>query len=288
MKELINWLIRMEDQAGNLYLDAAKIFEDDVYLNRALISLAEDEAAHFHILSSAARYLETQDLPVESEVKVEKSFREQIEAPLEKYTALIREGEFSKEDLAACVADIEFSEWNDLFSYTVSSFRDYSRHFQHIAAEMQTHRKKAEKIISRYISKETDVSWINSLPSVWNERILIIDDSYPLLELFASFFEQEYQVDTAGNGIEALEKFNKNYYNLVISDVEMPKMDGISFYREAVKIDPQLSGKFIFISATEDSEKISHISQLNLPKYNKPIDLMYLREKAIELITASN
>ncbi|PGA93983.1 response regulator transcription factor [Bacillus toyonensis] len=64
-------------------------------------------------------------------------------------------------------------------------------------------------------------------------RILIADDDKEIRNLLKIYLERElYMVDTAINGDEALQLFNRNNYNLVILDIMMPKVDGIEVCRK--------------------------------------------------------
>lgn len=59
------------------------------------------------------------------------------------------------------------------------------------------------------------------------KRILIADDEHDFLELLKKRLEKEnYEVFAAANGEQALDEARKNKPDLIISDVEMPKMDG--------------------------------------------------------------
>ena len=62
--------------------------------------------------------------------------------------------------------------------------------------------------------------------------ILVVDDSYTTRQIEKSILEMEnYTIDTAENGIDALNKMKKTYYNLIIFDIKMPQMDGFSLVR---------------------------------------------------------
>ena len=58
-------------------------------------------------------------------------------------------------------------------------------------------------------------------------RILIVDDNAGNRLLLQYNLEGYFDVDFAGNGLSALDKFAQNRYDLILMDVHMPDMDGI-------------------------------------------------------------
>jgi len=72
-------------------------------------------------------------------------------------------------------------------------------------------------------------------------RILIIDDEKGMLDLLSyELGGQGYQVVTAQNGREGLERVKRDRFQLVITDVKMPGMDGVEVLQEIKKLDPDL------------------------------------------------
>lgn len=64
-------------------------------------------------------------------------------------------------------------------------------------------------------------------------KILAVDDSASMRQMVSFTLKKAgYQVDEAKDGVEALGIAKSNSYDLVISDVNMPNMDGISLIRE--------------------------------------------------------
>jgi CheY-like chemotaxis protein len=59
-------------------------------------------------------------------------------------------------------------------------------------------------------------------------KILVVDDEENIRLLFKEELEEEgYEVDTASNGLEALEKVKAASFDIVVLDIKMPVMDGI-------------------------------------------------------------
>ena len=61
------------------------------------------------------------------------------------------------------------------------------------------------------------------------ETLLIIDDNQEMVSYLSDFFSRRYNILTASNGKEAIPLLDKNEIGLIICDVMMPEMDGISF-----------------------------------------------------------
>ncbi len=87
-------------------------------------------------------------------------------------------------------------------------------------------------------------------------RILITDDEAKIRSLIAKYATHEgFETEEACNGMEAVEKCEKNSYDLVIMDIMMPELDGFSAVKEIKKTQPDMP--FIMLSALgEEYDKI--------------------------------
>ena len=67
-------------------------------------------------------------------------------------------------------------------------------------------------------------------------KLLIVDDEVNIRAVVREYAEfEDYEVDEAANGMEAIEKVKANNYDLIIMDVMMPKLDGYSASKEIHK-----------------------------------------------------
>ena len=67
---------------------------------------------------------------------------------------------------------------------------------------------------------------------------MIIDDDKDITNLFSIFLEHNgYIVDAYTNPLEAINNFRKNSHDLIVLDVKMPKMDGMTLYHKIKEID---------------------------------------------------
>lgn len=112
-------------------------------------------------------------------------------------------------------------------------------------------------------------------------RVLIVDDSSAVRAYHASILTKEgHQVDLADNGYEGLEKFFQNDYDVVLADVNMPKMHGYDLAKEIRKSERGAKVGIIVIS-TEAGQKD------RLEAYNAGADLYLVKPVSpAELINA--
>ncbi len=105
-----------------------------------------------------------------------------------------------------------------------------------------------------------------------NEKILLIDDEPDILGLLSSVLESEgYEVVTASDGVEGIERFQQEHPDLVITDVKMPRKDGLDVLKEIKATDSDVD----VIVLTGYSDEITAIDCLRIGAYDyllKPLE----------------
>ena len=115
-----------------------------------------------------------------------------------------------------------------------------------------------------------------------NLSILFVEDHDELRhdtgDILKNFFKT---VDCCSNGEEALEKYlkfrdeNSAYYDIVLSDIQMPIIDGVELTQEIYKINP--SQTIIILSAHDESKYLLSLINLGIEQFiKKPIDYQEL------------
>lgn len=96
------------------------------------------------------------------------------------------------------------------------------------------------------------------------QRILVVEDDLFLRELYTDILSGEgYSVDAVADGEAALEKMKVGGYSLVLLDIIMPKMDGLSVMRQLQNDKPQSPNKcVIFLTNLDKDEEIKTALQL--------------------------
>mgnify|MGYP000721217887 FL=1 len=109
------------------------------------------------------------------------------------------------------------------------------------------------------------------------KRILVVDDEENTRIGLSKLLSQEgFEVESAANGNDALDLLSQHKINLVISDINMPDMNGLVFLRELSRKFPSTS--VIMITAYGGVE--SYLEAMNLGAYeylHKPVRLEELR-----------
>ncbi|MCC6547140.1 response regulator [Candidatus Sumerlaeota bacterium] len=87
-------------------------------------------------------------------------------------------------------------------------------------------------------------------------RILAVDDENDILLIVRTSLKDEYDVETASSGVEALQKIEENPPDLVILDMMMPEMDGIEVLEEIRRMTLTATTPVIFLTGVSDKAKI--------------------------------
>lgn len=119
-----------------------------------------------------------------------------------------------------------------------------------------------------------------------NKRILVVDDEENAREALSKILIHDgYDVSSVANGLEALNFLRSREVELIITDINMPEMNGLEFLRELHRNRPQSN----VIMLTAYGEVESYLEAMNLGAFeyiNKPVKYDELK-KVIKMILKS-
>lgn len=109
-------------------------------------------------------------------------------------------------------------------------------------------------------------------------KLLIVDDQLGIRRLlYEAFNEEGYEVELAGSGLEAIEKFTAAAPDLILMDMKMPGMNGIETLQEVRKLNDSVA--VIMMTAYGELEIIAEAVKFGIKEYvTKPFDIIELRE----------
>jgi PAS domain S-box-containing protein len=123
--------------------------------------------------------------------------------------------------------------------------------------------------------------------------ILVIDDEPDFLELMIEVLSNDgHQIDTTSSGLMALEKLQERSYDVILSDIRMPGLDGPGLFRALERRQPELCRRMIFLTGdtvnSETQEFLQKTGAMMLAKPCAPSDLRRAIQLVGEMITLAS
>ena len=117
-------------------------------------------------------------------------------------------------------------------------------------------------------------------------RVLVVEDEDAVAAGLRLLLEQEYQVDVASTGQEALAKLSSGVpFDAVLCDLMMPGMSGIELFRILASTRPGVEEKLVFMTGGAFTQRArSHLSQVDNPVIEKPFTRASFQRVVQELL----
>jgi CheY-like chemotaxis protein len=279
--ELVNWLVRAEGLAAAVYAQALRSGAYDDRLSDLLERLSEDEAIHGQLLTSVAQA--SSDLASRiPAVSIDPATSERLLAPLHAAKRALDAGALPRRQLIEALVDAEYSEWNDIFVYAIVALEQEDSRFEHAAAVMQAHRERLQHFLEQEPASAGLLQKLRDRKSVWQRRLLVVDDHHDIRELLQAILEEYGTVETAADGVEAMSRIRQSYYDVILSDIDMPRMDGLALYNAASVARPEVKASFIFLTGGCDARTQASLEAQGAPVLSKPVLMARLQSVVTE------
>ena len=117
------------------------------------------------------------------------------------------------------------------------------------------------------------------------KRILVLDDEEDQLEVIQQILQTDFDVVTCGSGTRAMERLDQEPFDLVISDVKMPGMDGVAIFHWIKERHPGMTKKILFSTGDVLGSKFEKVIQEVDNRYIlKPYNIEELNSKVREIL----
>ncbi len=129
---------------------------------------------------------------------------------------------------------------------------------------------------------------VDILPTPQAGAILVVDDESGITSALEYLLQGDgYQVETAANGRLALEKLRERTYDLLLSDLRMPELDGMGLYEALAQHYPHLIPRLIFLTGdTLNAETTRRLEQVGAPRLSKPFTATEVRRVVQQALQA--
>jgi CheY-like chemotaxis protein len=116
--------------------------------------------------------------------------------------------------------------------------------------------------------------------------ILVIDDEPSITRGLAQLLRRDgYRVETAANGRHALAQLRTQPYDVILSDLQMPDLDGQAFYALLGQQYPALCPRVIFLTgAASEATVRAFLAQCGQPWLRKPFAFAVLRRVLAQML----
>jgi len=109
------------------------------------------------------------------------------------------------------------------------------------------------------------------------KRALVVDDDDPIRTMLAKVVErQDLSVDTARDGVEAIERIDRDGYSLIVLDLMMPRIDGYGVLQHIQTFHPDKLRCTIIASAVPENEILKRFKLPVFRIHPKPFDMARL------------
>jgi CheY-like chemotaxis protein len=117
----------------------------------------------------------------------------------------------------------------------------------------------------------------------------VVDDEPHILHYMRATLEAWGHIPVVANdGEEALARVSRESFDLIISDLRMPRFDGREFYEELARRNPALAGRLVFSTGdTVRGDTLAFLETLDRPYLHKPFSLAELRTLLADVVRES-
>lgn len=269
MNETVSWLIRVESTASNLYAEAAILFREDKAFSHFLSTMALEEKDHEELLQKVSVLIPDNQIKKASFL-VDDDFRRKVEAPFKRAWVLMKNGKLTKSEMIDVVAEAEFSEWNELFLYVIDRLNATGSEFKKAVSDVDEHRAHIQDYFTSLPDGNSFIQRVRKLSQSMKKRVLIVEGNYSVARMLEALADDEVEVLIARNGEEGMAYIQKGHFDLIVSDIEMPKMSGVEMYKQAAELDPSIVSRFIFFSGTASAQHLNFVRSTNVLMLPKP------------------
>lgn len=105
-----------------------------------------------------------------------------------------------------------------------------------------------------------------------------------ITDLIKALLHRSGNIDIAHNGSEALKMLDNKFYKLIVTDIDMPIINGLSFYKKTVSMYPSSIKRFLFMTGALSSERRAFFNKNQIKYLTKPMDIRILREEAEKIL----
>lgn len=117
------------------------------------------------------------------------------------------------------------------------------------------------------------------------KRVLVVEDEEKVRDILRRHLEEDYEVLSAGDGQEGVARARSHHPHLILLDLRMPRMDGLSALRLLKMTEETVGIPVVVLSAIGESGSLLDAQMLGACDYLiKPVDMTEMRDTVLRYI----
>ena len=284
MRTTFDWLLHIEEKAAVIYEHVAKNDNLGQTYQRYIEELAREELTHKSLLEKAMKEWQTSPL-LENEVLVDDSAAGEVEEALEQVARVSQQESISPPILFDALVTAEWSEWNNIFVYIMKRLAKEGLQGEKITSLIERHKLCIIDFVEKDLVLAGVGEKLRELDKIWKTRILVVEDSEALRMLMFRVLGRMGEVETAEDGQIALELCREKHFDAIVSDIDMPRLDGFEFFKRLCEEHGEESKeRFLFVTGAIDQQKKEEIELVGVQIMLKPFNISDLKRIVSRLI----
>ncbi len=115
--------------------------------------------------------------------------------------------------------------------------------------------------------------------------MLVVDDEPEIGRLFKELFCYKFDIEVVENGRKAIERIGNRDFDIIISDIKMPEIDGIEFHKILADNFPRYLNRIIYTTGvTFDPKASAFLSRTGVPYLSKPFKVAHLMKLVTRML----
>ena len=168
--------------------------------------------------------------------------------------------------------------------YVIECLCECSKTFQKIAATIQAHESRIEQFLHELPEELMPRRDVRDLPRIWEHTVLVVEDDAALRTMWERVLGCGAKVETAENGAKALEKTRSTFYDVILTDVDMPVLNGVDFARQVIEAESRARDRIIMCTGNVSPEVAAVTREFGIKLFAKPVSVSAMRDAVKEIL----
>ena len=284
MRKTFDWILFIEKKAADVYEQASQNANLGELYCQYLANLANEEREHKKLLEEAME--KWKEIPqLENEVVIDDTTAKEVQSALDRVACECQQSTIALDAIFNAIVTAEWSEWNNIFIYVMRRLAKEGLQGEKVTSLMERHKRRIIEFVELDPNLAGVCERLRNIEKIWKTRILVVEDALALRKLTSRVLARLGQVETAEDGQVALELCKEKHFDAIVSDIDMPRIDGVEFFETLVaEQGDEIKKHFVFVTGAIDRQRKRELEALGVQVMLKPFEINDLKIVVSRLI----